>query len=701
MGIAAAVRTRCRLPLPAAHLYCPTWPALDHSIDRAAALAALAAEFRAAGAAEIVVDSFDAQWEPGPELDPTVQLSAPRREYLVPLGTDPEGLVARFEATHRRHVRRGVREGWALRRLDGDDAAAVLREVQDARARRAAGREVATRVAGPSTPAGAPDLVDPWGTRVWSAWADGDLLAAAQVGWANRRGFYIQGGSTAQGYERSAAVWLHWRIMTWLAAHGCVAYNLGGTPKAAEAPDHPQHGLHRFKMGFQARPVSCRGARWILGRGHLGVHRVARWGAGSASRLTAVAHSSAAWAGARVAALRANPLLSPTVLGELVRERMGGHAVDPRAMPHLEAALEWLARAQDATPDGGFARGYSLTWRGPWGRGWQPAYPETTGYIIPTLYVAADFLGRPDLAERAGRAARWAVEIQLASGATRGGVMGDPESPAVFNTGQVMLGWLSAFAATGDDRFAAATRRAGRFLVDMLDADGLWRRGNSRFADPQATLYNARVAWALAEAGTRLMEPEFTAAAARNLHAVARRQHDNGWIPDCCLSDPQRPLLHTLAYAIRGLLEGGRVLKDDYLIGRAALAGQRLAATVRGDGWMAGRYRADWSPAARWSCLTGEAQMANNWMRLFQITGDEQWLRPVPAVLRFLQATQNRTTRDPGLRGGIKGSAPLSAEYGTHQVLNWATKFFVDAMIRVEVIRAGGNVPADAGGVLA
>jgi uncharacterized protein YyaL (SSP411 family) len=381
---------------------------------------------------------------------------------------------------------------------------------------------------------------------------------------------------------------------------------------------------------------------------------------------------------------------------------VGGHPVDPNSAPHLEGALDWLLRAQDATRGGGFARGYSITWNAYFrSRGWQPAYPETTGYIIPTLYLAAAFLRRPELADRAARAARWEVDIQLTSGAVRGGVIGEPEGPAVFNTGQVLLGWLSAFAETEEAGFADAARRAGRYLVTMLDPDGLWRRGNSAFADAQATLYNARTAWALAEAGARLGAPEFSAAASRNLHAVAARQHDNGWIPDCCLSDPEQPLLHTLAYAIRGLLEGGRVLNDPALIDRAARAAEPLVAAVRSDGWMAGRYRADWSPAVRWSCLTGQAQMANNWMRLFQVTGDAKWLGPVAAVLRFLQATQNRTSRDPGLRGGIKGSAPMSGDYGSYQILNWATKFFLDAMIRAELIHAGGLVPASPGGLLA
>ena len=387
--------------------------------------------------------------------------------------------------------------------------------------------------------------------------------------------------------------------------------------------------------------------------------------------------------------LRAHPLLNPTGLVEERAERVG-HPVDEDSGPHLREAIEWLIRAQDATPDDGFARGYSIMFS-PYfrSRGWQPSYPETTGYIIPTLLEAALHFRRPDLVDRALRAARWESGVQLETGAVQGGVIGEGSSPAVFNTGQVMFGWLAAFEHTGHTLFAESARRAGRYLVSVLEPDGYWRKGNSRFALADATLYNARVAWALAEAGARLGEPEFTSAAGKNLHAVVDLQHENGWFPNCCLTDARRPLLHTIAYTVRGLVEGGRVLEDQRLLSAGARTADRLLGLVREDGWMAGRFHADWSAAVAWSCLTGEAQMANNWLRLYTITGDAKWLAPVPRVLRFLKSTQNRTSRDPGLRGGIKGSAPMSGEYGRYETLNWATKYFVDALIRHQQVEAG------------
>lgn len=386
---------------------------------------------------------------------------------------------------------------------------------------------------------------------------------------------------------------------------------------------------------------------------------------------------------ARWRTLLAAPLFNPLGRGELARERAGGHPADPDHRPHLEEAVAWICRAQDATPDDGIARGYSVFYS-PYfqGQGWQPSYPETTGYLIPTLLEAAQELGQPALVDRALRAARWEIAVQLESGAVQGGVIGEGRTPAIFNTGQVMFGWLAAFEQTGDGAFADALRRAGRYLVHSMDSEGQFRQGESDFARKDATLYNARVTWALAEAGKALGEPSFVDAASRHLRMVAGRQHPNGWFPQCCLSDPDRPLLHTISYTVRGLLEGGRVLEDATILAAGVRAAEALLPLVRADGFLPGRFAADWSGAVAWSCLTGDVQAANNWMRLHLITGETRWLEPVPRVLAYVKRTQNRSSADPGLRGGIKGSAPMDGDYGRHEILNWATKYFADALMR-------------------
>jgi hypothetical protein len=385
---------------------------------------------------------------------------------------------------------------------------------------------------------------------------------------------------------------------------------------------------------------------------------------------------------ARVSSIAAHPLLNGAAAHELWTELLGGHAVaDDQS--HLREAISWLVRAQDATPDGGISRGFSLARHPEFGAaGWQPSYPETTGYIVPTLYAAAQLLESPTLAARASLAAHWEIDVQLPSGAVRGGTMKAPPSPAVFNTGQVMLGWLAALEHGGNRECADAVHRAAEFLLSVQDRDGAWRRGQSNFADAKATMYNTRTAWALAEAGVRLNRPAYRDAALRALRAAAYQQHRNGWIPECCLSDPERPLLHTIAYAISGLVEGGRVLEDEELVNAGARAARSIARIVSPEGWLPGRLAADWSAAVDWSCLTGEAQMVNVWFRLHDITGDNEWLEPVPRVISYLKATQDRSTRNQGRRGGIKGAMPVTGDYGRLEVLSWATKFFADMLMR-------------------
>jgi uncharacterized protein YyaL (SSP411 family) len=354
---------------------------------------------------------------------------------------------------------------------------------------------------------------------------------------------------------------------------------------------------------------------------------------------------------------------------------------------HGLAALAWLERAQDASPDDGISRGYGIRFTSDFEvRGWQASYPETTGYIIPTLLAASRHFGRSDLLERARRAAAWESRLQLADGAVVGGLIGQNAGPAAFNTGQVIFGWLAAGEAFDDQTFLDSASRAGRYLVRTLDADGLWRTAASAMADGRWTLYNARTAWALAAAADRLAQPDFADAARQNLDAVTSAQHDNGWFPECCLNDAERPLLHTLAYTIRGLVESGWLLSDERYVAAGTRAAAVLAGLVDDDGWLPGRFDREWHGAVSWACLTGLAQMANVWLRLYSVSGEDHWLGPAEKVMTFLRSTHDLDATEDGIRGGIRGSQPIGGAYGPYQVLSWATKFFLDAVVRTRCL---------------
>ena len=317
-----------------------------------------------------------------------------------------------------------------------------------------------------------------------------------------------------------------------------------------------------------------------------------------------------------------------------------------------------------------------------------PSYPETTGYIISTVFDYARESGREELFNRAVRMADWECDVQMTSGAVQGGTVNEPPTPAVFNTGQVIFGWIRAFQETGTERYLASAVKAGEFLVSGQDPDGAWRKNLSKYASekmPHYT-YNTRTAWALLVLGAETGNHVYRDAAVRNIEFALTEQLPNGWFKNNCLYDPNRPLLHTIAYALRGVLETGIALNNPVYISAVRKAADELLAKQRADGSLAGRYNDRWEPAVKYSCLTGNAQMGIVWGRLHQVTGDEKYLTGMVKANGFMRKVQWLGTGNPGLDGGISGSYPLHGRYGRFEVLNWATKFFVDSLMLESLI---------------
>ena len=347
---------------------------------------------------------------------------------------------------------------------------------------------------------------------------------------------------------------------------------------------------------------------------------------------------------------------------------------------HHEQAMEWLKRAQDAGTDRGVSYGVLF------GEDYDASYPETTGYICQTFVREFQQSGNQELLKRAIEMADWEIAIQLPEGAVMGGTFNTQPTPAVFNTGMVLLGWSALIRLTGEERFKTAARRASQWLVSKQEPNGTWIKGNSSYAVKETTLYNVKAAWGLCEAGVALGEQQYVDAAVRNAEYCLSRQKPNGWLPDCCLTDPVRPLLHTLAYSMQGLLEIGKIVHRPDLIAGARLLADAEVRIMHDDGFLPGRQRDDFSAAVDWCCLTGSAQTAIVWGELFLLTGDEKYRAAMRKVNQYLMAHHDIRNIDPRLRGGLPGSWPVWGDYGRLRILNWATKFLVDSLALEEAI---------------
>ena len=339
--------------------------------------------------------------------------------------------------------------------------------------------------------------------------------------------------------------------------------------------------------------------------------------------------------------------------------------------------MDWLCRAQEAAGGRGVSAGYFLK------RGWMPPYPEVTGYIIPTFLQYAACSGREEFVDRAIRMGEWEAEIQLANGAVRGGI-GLREYPIVFNTGQVLLGWLSLFRATGEQRFLHCACRGAIWLVENQDEDGKWSRHVYKH-HPHS--YHARVAWALLETGTAAGEPRFRQAAERHLNWILSQRTKSDWIQMMGFAPDESPLTHTIAYTIRGMLESAPHL-DPPLKARILEAAQTVAAGLlakfqaldEGD-LLPARFDQHLESSDAYSCLTGNAQLAIIWLKLPLPSLRDSLVASARRSIDQLKCIQCGPEMPADMAGSLAGSHPLGGAYVPYAFTSWATKFLADALM--------------------
>jgi len=327
-------------------------------------------------------------------------------------------------------------------------------------------------------------------------------------------------------------------------------------------------------------------------------------------------------------------MLMPNPLGRLARLaarpvrrllRSSLRRLPRRYATPTAGALGWL-RAQEL-PDGGI-RVHSRHPR---------AYPEVTGYLVPTLL---DY-GQTDLA---ARSVRWLTRIQKPDGA-----FADPDRdrPYLFDTGQALRGLLAGLEL--DPEAPEAARRAADYLhAQMLDGGrGGFRLG---YADGEADAEAGGISESI---HLYVLPPLLRAAEALgrpDLADAARRCRDHYGAGPGVL-DPG-DLTHFLAYRLEALIDLGR---PDL----AAPVLDALQAAQGADGAVHAR------PSARWVCTPGLAQLAVWWYK----TG-----APGPAgrALDWLEKHQEPS-------GGFEGSYGPGATYFPGLEISWAVKYYLDA----------------------
>lgn len=362
-------------------------------------------------------------------------------------------------------------------------------------------------------------------------------------------------------------------------------------------------------------------------------------------------------------------IISPTTINPFTQKNIS----ENERIHSLHNAMYWLAQSQDKMRDNGSGT-FSLS------QGWTSSYPETTGYIIPTLISYGLNFNQPQFIERGIKAADWLISIQKDSGGWQGGYLDENNNEVVFNTGQIIRGMFETYHFTKKEIYLSSAIRACHWLCDIQNPAGYW----DKFAFLNSIrCYDSYVDYPLLLIYQLTGIEKFKECAIKNLNwIIQHKQMENGWFEDAdnTINKNDQPILHTIAYTIEGLLDSGIFLADEKLISAAQKSADKLLEIFNKQKYLRGRYDRNWKPTVKYIIPTGCAQTAIIWLKLYLHTKNIQYLNAalkMNDLLIFLQYNSS----NKNIHGALPGSFPIGEEYQNYLLPNWTTKYFADSLM--------------------
>lgn len=336
-----------------------------------------------------------------------------------------------------------------------------------------------------------------------------------------------------------------------------------------------------------------------------------------------------------------------------------------------QAAL-WIINAHQNSVDSGVPAAYSLK-----DARYLQSYRETTGYIICTMLDLYHINGNKSFLERAQQMADWEIEVQHASGGFGEIHPNGEEVLKVFNTGQIIFGLCNMFHETQDEKYIESAKRAGNWLVSIQEKNGSWNIHTT--AGPKS--YHARVAWSLLRLYQITNDEKYKDGAKTNLNWVLNCfDKKNYYIHHTSLTY-KSPWTHLIAYTIRGTYESGLILNDSNMQNHALKALDAIVNFAKeSNALLPGTLDNNWKGDAKYSCLTGNAQLSIIAYKVYLQTKDKKYKIFADHQMEALKRLQIQSTKIE-INGAITGSNPIYGDYCTNQIPNWAVKFFIDALV--------------------
>lgn len=348
----------------------------------------------------------------------------------------------------------------------------------------------------------------------------------------------------------------------------------------------------------------------------------------------------------------------------------------------LQNIFQWIEASFRATNDGGSSAYYTV------GRGWKSSYPETTGYLIPTLYDYADYSQNSKWSDLANSAGSWLLSIQFENGAWQGGQVDSDIGERVFNSAMILDGIIECYERENDPKYLDSALKGLKWLVSCIGDDGVLSQHNISAGGSFDLLSLACMAraWQYLEGSER---EDTLSEIRRSVSAHLELQNANGWWKrsNFDYSYPNTSLLHHLSYTLDGVLILSEILEDKSLEEVVLKSARKMLSMFEVNRKLPAFINEDWTPYfdlgdKQYSqCLTGYAQTSIVFIKLARLKSDKRFLNAAYKMIDILSSIGNRSFGQGGLDYGLAGSYPIFGNYQPFQIVNWAAKYHAESML--------------------
>lgn len=306
---------------------------------------------------------------------------------------------------------------------------------------------------------------------------------------------------------------------------------------------------------------------------------------------------------------------------------------------------------------------------------WSESYPETTGYLVPTLLNAYSILKDPSLLTLAKNQISYFQSLVLSNGSFRQSP--NSNEAFVFDTAQIMLGLIALNHTEENEATLKMLKDAYLFLLNALDENGTFMHSN--YVANYNPSYYARIVWPMLKC-EEILNLSAHPKTIKLYNYILHLKHTNYTFNDCSFDGGAYFYTHNLIYTYRGLWESSIILGDietqNYIIEAINYITNNV---VSEKGKFNGSYNKNWEPFNNYVCSVGNAQLASLQLLIYSTKNDFSTLNNISDVIIPLVKSQRSVfSLNPG---AVPSSIPVWGPYQRFKYTNWTQKFFSDALI--------------------